>query len=243
MTDMGGLGRKMPLTALTFTAGALSLAGVPPFAGFASKDAILTALEGRAGWIPWALLVATAFLTAFYMGRVLVLTFLGKPSSAAAHAHESPVVMTGPLLALAIPTVAGGLLGPWLARGLGTELHLHLGLTPVMASLAALGGLGLSIAIYSKGREAPLAGTIAALDRASLVDRTWAIGYRSVLLPLGSFLRWVDRYLVDGLMNGLGYGTLEAGQAVRPVQTGRTRDYALAVILGAVLLLILGAWR
>jgi NADH-quinone oxidoreductase subunit L len=243
MTDMGGLGRRMPLTALTFTAGALSLSGVPPFAGFASKDAILTALEGRAGWIPWALLVATAFLTAFYMGRVLVLTFLGKPSTAAAHAHESPLVMTGPLLALAIPTVAGGLLGPWLARGLGTEMQLHLGLTPVMASLAALGGLGLSIAIHLKGREAPLAGTIAALDRASLVDRIWAFGYRSVLLPLGSLLRWVDRYLVDGLMNGLGYGTLEAGQAVRPVQTGRTRDYALAVVLGAILLLMLGAWR
>jgi NADH-quinone oxidoreductase subunit L len=243
LTDMGGLGRRMPLTALTFTAGALSLAGVPPFAGFASKDAVLTALEGRAGWIPWALLVATAFLTAFYMGRVLVLTFLGKPSTAAAHAHESPVLMTGPLLALAIPTVAGGLLGPWLARGLGTEMHLHLGLTPVMASLAALGGLGLSITIYLRGGEAPLAGTIAALDRASLVDRTWAFGYRSVLLPLGSVLRWADRYLVDGLMNGLGYGTLEAGQAVRPVQTGRTRDYALAVVVGAILLLMLGAWR
>jgi NADH-quinone oxidoreductase subunit L len=243
LTDMGGLGRRMPLTALTFTAGALSLAGVPPFAGFASKDAVLTALEGRAGWIPWALLVATAFLTAFYMGRVLVLTFLGKPSTAAAHAHESPVLMTGPLLALAIPTVAGGLLGPWLARGLGTEMHLHLGLTPVMASLAALGGLGLSITIYLRGGEAPLAGTIAALDRASLVDRTWAFGYRSVLLPLGSVLRWADRYLVDGLMNGLGYGTLEAGRAVRPVQTGRTRDYALAVVVGAILLLMLGAWR
>jgi len=243
MTDMGGLGRRMPITALTFAAGALSLAGVPPFAGFASKDAVLTALEGRAGWVPWALLVATAFLTAFYMGRVLVLTFLGKPSKAAAHAHESPAMMTGPLLALAIPTVAGGLLGPWLASGLGTEMHLHLGLTPVMASLAALGGLGLSIAIYLRGREAPLAATIAALDRASLVDRTWAFGYRSVLLPLGSLLRWVDRYLVDGLMNGLGYGTLEAGQAVRPVQTGRTRDYALAVVVGAILLLVLGAWR
>jgi NADH-quinone oxidoreductase subunit L len=243
MTDMGGLGRRMPLTALTFTAGALSLSGVPPFAGFASKDAVLTALEGRAGWIPWALLIATAFLTAFYMGRVLVLTFLGKPSSAAAHAHESPALITGPLLALAIPTIAGGLLGPWLARGLGTEMHLHLGLTPVTASLAALGGLGLSIAIHLRGREAPLAGAIAALDRASVIDRTWAFGYRSVLLPLGSFLRWVDRYLVDGLMNGLGYGTLEAGQAVRPVQTGRTRDYALAVVVGALLLLILGAWR
>ncbi|MGZ5958044.1 MAG: NADH-quinone oxidoreductase subunit 5 family protein [Myxococcaceae bacterium] len=243
MTDMGGLGRKMPLTAATFAVGALSLAGVPPFAGFASKDAILTAVEGRAGWIPWALLLATAFLTAFYMGRVLVLTFLGKPSAAAAHAHESPAVMTGPLLALAIPTVAGGLLGPWLARGMGEEMHLHLGLTPVLASVAALSGLTLALVLYSRGREAPLAGTIAALDRASIVDRTWAFGYRGVLLPLSGVLRWVDRYLVDGAINGLGWGTLEVGTVVRPVQTGRTRDYALAVVIGAVVLLVLGAWQ
>jgi NADH:ubiquinone oxidoreductase subunit 5 (subunit L)/multisubunit Na+/H+ antiporter MnhA subunit len=233
----------MPLTAVTFALGALSLAGIPPLAGFASKDAILTALEGRAGWIPWAILLATAFLTAFYMGRVLVLTFLGKPSAAAAHAHESPPAMTIPLVALGIPTVAGALLGPWLARGLGGEMHLHLGLTPVLASLAGLGGLGLSLVTYLRGREAPLAGTLAALDRASVVDRFWAFGYRSLLLPLGGALRWVDRYLVDGLMNGVGWGTLEAGQAVRPVQTGRTRDYALAVVVGAVLLLILAAWR
>jgi NADH-quinone oxidoreductase subunit L len=243
LKDMGGLGRRMPITTVTFGLGALSLAGIPPLAGFASKDAILTALEGRAGWIPWALLLATAFLTAFYMGRVLVLTFLGKPSQAAAHAHESPPVMTGPLIALAIPTVVGGLLGPWLARGLGGEMHLHLGLTPVLASLAGLGGLVLSLATYLRGREAPLAGTIAALDRASVVDRFWAFGYRSVLLPISGALRWVDRYMVDGLMNGLGWGTLETGQALRPVQTGRTRDYALAVVVGAVLLILLGAWR
>ena len=243
LEDMGGLARRMPLTAVTFGLGALSLAGIPPLAGFASKDAILTALEGRAGWIPWALLLATAFLTAFYMGRVLVLTFLGKPSSAAAHAHESSPVMTVPLIALAIPTVVGGLLGPWLARGLGGEMHLHLGLTPVLASLAGLGGLVLSLVTYLRGREAPLAATVAALDRASAVDRVWAFGYRSVLLPLSAVLRWIDRYLVDGLMNGVGWGTLETGQALRPVQTGRTRDYALAVVVGAVLLLVLGAWR
>ncbi|HVP59101.1 MAG TPA: NADH-quinone oxidoreductase subunit L [Myxococcaceae bacterium] len=243
LTDMGGLGRKMPVTAITFAAGALSLAGVPPFAGFASKDAILTAVEGRAGWVPWALLLATAFLTAFYMGRVLVLTFLGKPSGAAAHAHESPPVMTGPLLALAMPTVAGGLLGPWLAHGLGGEMHLHFGLTPVLAAVAALGGLALSLVIYARGGEPPLAGTIAALDRGSIIDRTWAFGYRGLLLPLGGALRWVDRYLVDGLMNGLGWGTLEAGQALRPVQTGRTRDYALAVVVGALVLLMFGVWR
>jgi NADH-quinone oxidoreductase subunit L len=243
LKDMGGLARRMPLTAVTFALGALSLAGIPPLAGFASKDAILTAVEGRAGWIPWAVLLATAFLTAFYMGRVLVLTFLGKPSPAASHAHESPPAMTIPLVALGIPTVVGGLLGPWLARGLGGEMHLHLGLTPVLASLAGLGGLTLSLVTYLRGREAPFAGTLAALDRGSVVDRVWAFGYRSILLPLSAVLRWVDRYLVDGLMNGVGWGTLEAGQAMRPVQTGRTRDYALAVVVGAVLLLVLGAWR
>jgi NADH-quinone oxidoreductase subunit L len=242
LKDMGGLGRRMPLTAVTFGLGALSLAGIPPLAGFASKDAMLVALEGKAGWVPWALLLATAFLTAFYMGRVLVLTFLGKPSPAAAHAHESPAAMTVPLIALGIPTVAAGFLGPWLARGLGSEMHLHLGLTPVLAGLAGLGGLSLSLATYLRGREAPLAATIAALDRAAVVDRAWAFGYRSVLLPLSGLLRWVDRYVVDGLMNGLGWGTLETGQAIRPVQTGRTRDYALAVVVGAVLLIVLGAW-
>ncbi len=97
--------------------------------------------------------------------------------------------------------------------------------------------------LYSRGREAPLAGAIAALDRASIVDRAWAFGYRGVLLPLGSVLRWVDRYLVDGLINGLGWGTLEVGTVVRPIQTGRTRDYALAVVIGAVVLLVLGAWQ
>ncbi len=56
-------------------------------------------------------------------------------------------------------------------------------------------------------------------------------------------LRWVDRYLVDGLMNGVGWGTLEAGAVIRPLQTGRTRDYALAVVLGAMVLLVLGGWR
>src|SRR5262249_22389992 len=79
LADMGGLGRKMPLTAVTFAAGALSLAGVPPFAGFASKDAILTAVEGRARGMPRAVLLSTALLTAFYTGPALGLTFLRQP--------------------------------------------------------------------------------------------------------------------------------------------------------------------
>ena len=243
LSAMGGLGRRMPVTTVTFAVGALSLAGVPPFAGFASKDTVLGALEGRAAWIPWTLLISTAFLTAFYMGRVLVRTFLGRPSEAAAHAHESGLVILGPLVALAIPAAAGGILGGWLARGLGTEFHLHLGLTPVAASLAGLGGLGVAFVIYGRGGEAPLAAKLAALDRYGAIDRTWTWLYRRALLPLSDGLRWVDRYLVDGLMNGLGWGTLKAGAVIRPLQTGRTRDYALAVVVGAILLLLLGGWR
>jgi NADH-quinone oxidoreductase subunit L len=242
LSSMGGLGRRMPLTALTFTVGALSLAGVPPFAGFASKDTVLASLEGRAAWIPWSLLVATAFLTAFYMGRVLVRVFLGQVSSAAAHAHESGRVITWPLLFLAVPALVGGLLGRWLAGGLRADFHLHLGLTPVVASLAALGGLGAAWLVYGRGGEAPLAAALAALDRAAVVDRAWAWLYRAVLVPVSERLRWVDRYLVDGLINGVGWGTLGAGAAVRPLQTGRTRDYALAVVVGALLLLLVGVW-
>src|SRR6185295_15091188 len=71
LADMGGLRKKMPLTTIAFVIGALSLSGVPGFAGFFSKDLVLTTLEGRALWIPWAMLMGSAFLTAFYMGRVL----------------------------------------------------------------------------------------------------------------------------------------------------------------------------
>jgi NADH-quinone oxidoreductase subunit L len=243
LSAMGGLGRRMPLTACTFAVGALSLAGVPPLAGFASKDLILTSLEGRDGWIPWALLLCTALVTAFYMGRVLVKVFLGPPTAAAEQAHESGPILTGPLVFLAVPALLGGLAGGWLARAMGAEGHLHLGLTSIAAGAMALGGLGAALGIYGRGREAPLAAALERLDRASAVDRSWAWFYRRMLLPLSDGLRWVDRYLVDGLMNGVGWGTLEAGAAVRPLQTGRTRDYALAVVVGAVVLLLLGAWR
>ena len=91
MTAMGGLGRKMPLTALTFTAGALSLRRrVPPFAGFGLEGRHPHAWRARRAGIPWALLLSTAFLTAFYMGRVLVLTFLGEALGRRRHTRTSP---------------------------------------------------------------------------------------------------------------------------------------------------------
>ena len=242
--DMGGLGRRMPLTATVFVVGALSLSGVPFFAGFASKDLVLTAVEGKGGWVPWCLLMGTAFLTALYMGRVLVKAFFGKASEAALHAHEPGLSMTGPLLLLAIPAAFAGLLGGWLARGVGADYHLHIGLTPVAASALALLGLGVAVLVFAGGaQDAPWAATLEWFDRASWVNRSWEILYRRLLLQVSSWARWVDRYLVDGTINALGFGTLEAGAAVRPLQTGRTRDYVFAVMVGALVLAWLGGWR
>jgi NADH-quinone oxidoreductase subunit L len=240
LADMGGLRRKIPLTAATFGIGALSLAGIPGFAGFFSKDLVLTEVEGRAGWIPWALLMASAFLTAFYMGRVFIKAFLGQVSAKAAHAHEPGIAMTGPLVLLAVPSVIAGLFGGVLAHFVGAEYHAHVGLTPILASAMAVGGLVAAGLVFGRGRELAVMSTIRGLDRAGVVDRSWEYLYRRVMLGVSGVLGWFDRYVIDGLMNVTGYATLESGSAVRTLQTGRIRDYALAVVVGAILLSLFG---
>jgi NADH-quinone oxidoreductase subunit L len=243
LSAMGGLRSRMPLTTAVFAIGALSLAGVPGFAGFASKDLVIGSVEGKGGWVPWLLLLGSAFVTAFYMGRAFLRAFFGAPSVAAPHAHEPGLSMTAPLVLLAIPSVFAGLLGGWLAHSVGAEYHPHFGTTPLLASALALAGLGSALVLFRMDRSAPLVDLVERLDRASLVDRSWELLYRRALLPIGALARWVDRYLVDGLMNGIGWSTLEAGAAVRPIQTGRMRDYVFAVMVGALVLAWIGGWR
>jgi NADH-quinone oxidoreductase subunit L len=243
LSQMGGLRRRMPLTTVVFAIGALSLAGIPGFAGFASKDTVIGAVEGKAGGVPYLLLLGTVFVTALYMGRALLRAFFGAPCAAAAHAHEPGLAMTAPLVLLAVPSVLAGLLGGWLARSVGAQYHLHLAPTPVLAAALSLAGLGLALALFRQGRVAPLAALLERADRASLVDRTWALLYRQVLVRGADVARWVDRYLVDGLMNGIGWSTLQTGSVVRPIQTGRMRDYVFAVMVGALLLAWIGGFR
>jgi NADH-quinone oxidoreductase subunit L len=240
MSEMGGLRRKMPLTALAFGVGAFSLAGVPGLAGFFSKDFVLAQLECRAAWIPWVLLMATSFLTAFYMGRVLVRVFGGAESERARHAHEAGPAMLGALFVLAVPALAAGFLGGWLARATGAAYEVHFGLTPIVASVLAVAGLVGALLVYGRGAEAPFASTLEAFDRASVVDRTWGVLYRHALLGTSAVLGWIDRYLVDGLMNATGWATIEGGQRMRRIQTGRIHDYAMAVAVGALLIALWG---
>lgn len=243
LSDMGGLRKKLPLTTAAFGIGALSLAGFPGFAGFFSKDLVLSSLEGKANWIPWTMLMASAFLTAFYMGRVLIKAFGGELSEKGAHAHEGGAAMTGPLVILAIPALLSGFLGGWIGTQMHHEHELHfLALTPVVASSMSLIGLVAAWFVFRNGGKAPTA-VLERLDAFSLVDKTWATAYSVGLLGVSSIAGWVDRYLVDGLMNFSAWGTLEGGESARKLQTGRVRDYALMVVAGIVVLALIGVLR
>ncbi len=242
MGAMGGLARRMPLTAGAFVTGALALAGAPGLAGFFSKDLVLESVEGRLGGLPSLALLATAFLTAFYMGRVVFVTFFGTPSTDhAARAHEHGWSMRGPLVALAALSVAAGYFGADLARLSGHEYRFHFGGGGVLATGLGLAGATLAYAVYGRGpRGAPAA--VAAIERAArsrAVDRAYEFAFGRVTLAAAGALAWVDRYVVDGIINLAGYVTLRLGQRARRLQTGEAPDYVLAVMLGAA---AMAAW-
>ncbi|MBS1151525.1 MAG: proton-translocating NADH-quinone oxidoreductase, chain [Myxococcaceae bacterium] len=243
LSQMGGLRKKLPLTTTAFVIGALSLAGIPGFAGFFSKDLVLASLEGRAHWVPWTMLMGAAFLTAFYMGRVVVKAFWGQVSEKSAHAHEGGLAITGPLVVLAIPALLSGLLGGWLASQVSVPYSLHLGLTPIVASSMGLAGVAAAVFVFGTGRAAPFAATLEKLDRLSLVDRSWAFAYQVGLQAFPALFGWIDRYLVDGLMNFSGWSAIEAGASARKLQTGKIRDYALMVVAGVIALALIGVLR
>jgi NADH-quinone oxidoreductase subunit L len=235
--DMGGLARRMPLTAGAFIVGALALAGFPGLSGFFSKDVVLEAVEGKLGSLPWAALMATAFLTAFYMGRVVIVAFFGSPSGPAAeHAHEPGWSMRAPLLVLAILATGGGALASRFAGLYGSEYHFAMGAGPSLAAALGLAGIAAAYFVFGRGRAHDLAvlAWVERLARTSAVDRFYEFGYRRLSLPLAQALGWFDRYVVDGAINMLGYSALEGGSRARGIQTGFAPDYVLAAMLGVV---------
>jgi NADH-quinone oxidoreductase subunit L len=236
--DMGGLARKMPLTAGAFIVGALALAGIPGLSGFFSKDIVLEAVEGKLGSIPWVLLLITAFLTAFYMGRVVFVAFFGAHSNdKAAHAHEAGWSMRAPLVVLALLSLGGGVFTGPFAKLHGEPYHFHMGVGPSLAAALGLGGFGLAYVVYGRARRATAPAPIAFIEgiaNTRIVNRLYEFGFHKVTLVISNGLAFIDRYVIDGLINLLGYGTLEAGSRIKPMQTGIIPDYVLAVIVGVV---------
>ncbi len=241
---MGGLVRAMPQTAVVFVVGTLALAGVWPFAGFFSKEAVLAGVwEGRLTG-PFLMLALTAFLTAFYMFRVVFLAFFG-PGHARGHAHDAPALMAGPLWILAVLTVGLGL--RFAAAGPATASHGPAWLAPLSLGLAAA-GIALAWAAYQRRAVDParLARALGPLDAAARrrygIDALYAGLYRGFILGFSRLIGWVDRYLVDGLLNVVSAETYQGGNLLRRIQSGRAQDYVYGVVFGVLLLLVWAQW-
>jgi NADH-quinone oxidoreductase subunit L len=265
MSEMGGLRRVMPWTFWTFLVGALALAGIIPFSGFWSKDEILTdawnagfgtPAEGFTGSqgvarIVFVVGLLTAFLTAFYVARMLWLTF-GAAYRGQGHPHESDAVMVGPLVVLAAGAALAGFAGSPLAGSnnfaawIQTPLlpaegaaHLNWGLVAGTTATALL-GLGLATALYRQGlpeREYltrfPL--VYRTLERKYFLDDLYEQGFvRAVTGQLAPSTAWFDGRVIDGVVNGTGTSTRRLARGLRYVQSGQVQWYAAALFVGVV---------
>jgi NADH-quinone oxidoreductase subunit L len=260
---MGGLARRIPLTFITFAVATVAIAGLPPLAGFFSKDEILWfALASTRGghWLLWAVASLTALMTAFYMFRLLWLTFLGKSRMSPEvehHVHESPLSMTGVLVLLATLSAVGGAIAvPHFLEPLlplpAVDHHLHHLELPlvVLSVVLALAGLAGAVVLFggAPGRVNALRERFAGVHRwlsgKYFVDELYEALIHRPLVWVSDivFLRLGDRKLLDGTLDGLAaLGQRGAGLLGR-VQTGQLQWYAALVLVGIVGAL-LWSWR
>jgi NADH-quinone oxidoreductase subunit L len=258
MRVMGGLQHRMPITFWVFLAGTLAIAGVAPLSGFFSKDEILAASTKMSPAI-FVILLATAFLTAFYMGRLFFMTFYGKPrSDSAAQATESPAVMTTPLVILAILSVLGGLINlprvltleKWLEHTLGQGLTAPFSWVTAFISLGlAVLGLFLAWKVYCRRNllnlkqvdplEQPLGALFTGMRNKWWVDELYHAVFVKPFQYVSSqvLANWVDQKMIDGAVNGAGEATSFISKQRSRLQNGYVRNYALIFLLGVVTIL------
>jgi NADH-quinone oxidoreductase subunit L len=253
---MGGLCKKMGITFWTFLIGTLALCGVPPFSGFYSKDSILAqALDQRN--IPlFALGAAVAGLTTFYMFRLFYVAFVGKArTEAAGHAHESPPVMTWPLIVLAVFALIGGFIpiSEIYMSQFGGETH---GLTlaqrilePLHAPVPMFAGLMMVVigwfaakALYQNAAVDPLPAKLGGLATVMKNRFYFDEFYEATVIRLHDFIAavadWIDRWVVEGFCLGLVRGGTDfSGRALRLMQTGNLQTYAFLFVLGVAVML------
>jgi NADH-quinone oxidoreductase subunit L len=252
---MGGLRRSMPQTFAVFLVGTLSLAGIPLFGGFFSKEEILGAVWAGGLGIPFAMLALAAFLTAFYMFRVVFLAFFGAPAAAgheapgghagAGHAHDAPASMSIPLWILAILSIAIGV--GFAVKHPEAEFTAPAWITPLAVGLALAGILLAWLTYQRRVIDAERLSGAFALVRDAAANRFWLddaflVIYRWVILGFSRLVGWIDRYVVDGIVNLLSAGALQAGDRLRRIQSGQPQDYVYGVALGVLLLIVWFRW-
>ena len=255
MRHYGGITRLMPITFATFALGYLAIIGVPPFAGFWSKDKIIEAAFGENLWVGLGALLG-AGVTAFYMTRLMIMTFVSeKRWREGVHPHESPRVMTWPLIALAALSAVGGilLLGDWITDWLepvvGHAEHHELAVPAIVLTLiiTAVVAVGVAGAVWFYRRE-PIAAETPADSSVSVFARAGrhelygnelneAVAVRPTR-HLTRFLVWFDGMGVDGFVTGVADRLGDTSQFLRKPQTGYVRSYALVMFGGAAILVL-----
>jgi NADH-quinone oxidoreductase subunit L len=262
MRKMGGLRRKLPVTYWTMLIAGGALAALPPLAGFWSKDAILASAFVNGHLVLWAVGIVTAVLTAFYVTRAIWMTFYGEPRDRHLydHAHESPTVMTLPLIALAVGTAVLGIaLGFPPEQGF-IDAFLHPvfageggGHAPELATLIVLAAVSVAAGVlgivagysmYVRHRPDP-----AAVSRATgpfyrvlvnryfideLYDRRIVDAFRAAFGAMWAF----DVHIIDGVANRVGWLAATSGSRLRRAQTGIVGNYALTIVAGLLVILV-----
>jgi NADH-quinone oxidoreductase subunit L len=257
MRKMGGLQKYLPLTFPTFLIGWLTISGIPPFAGFWSKGDVLTHVfdQNKALWV---LGVLTAILTGYYMCRLFVLTFLGterfREDTEGHDPHESPWVMTAPLIILAALSVVGGVLDlPWVHHdSLAGFLAPTFGYVAAGAHAGTLAQYGLALVDVA----AAVLGLLAAYSiwrnisessryESPFLEHVWHwddVYDAAIGRPLTTMAQFeedvIEPKVIDGAVTGLAVSVRRSGEGLRKVQSGFVRHYALATVLGVAVIIV-----
>lgn len=244
MQDMGGLRKKMPITHITFLIACLAIAGVPPFAGFFSKEEILLAAYHHNPAIYWIALF-TSGLTAFYMFRLYFNIFWNKTPKHETHDHhgEGPFSMMLPLIILSIGAIAGGFIpfGKFVSsdgQPLASHFHLSFSILPVALGLA---GILTAMWLYKKQNDRPakLMNTMGGLYKTAYnkfyIDEIYLFITKKVVFNLiGRPAAWFDKNVVDGMVNLTGNATEAVSGMIKKMQSGKVQQYAIYFLAGAI---------
>jgi NADH-quinone oxidoreductase subunit L len=247
MRNMGGLRGKIKWTFLTMMCAAVAIAGIPPFSGFFSKDAILLSAHQHAPWIYWVGTI-TAGMTAFYVFRAMFMTFFGQYRGHE-HPHESPPVMILPLAVLAVLSLAGGYFFnvPHFLEEFFPKMEEHHDVT-LMAISTGAGVLGILLAyilyVAKPGMADSLAGSLGGLYKLVynkyFVDELYDVAVVNPTVVGSRTVLWkgMDAGLIDGIVNGFGTVAGKIGGVLRRLQSGNIRSYATWVLAGSVLVIV-----
>ena len=251
---MGGLRKKMPVTFAAMTIGVLAISGIPPFAGFFSKDEILAA-AAQVSPALYILATITAFMTAFYMARLLFVAFMGQPANQEAydHAHEVGWFMRVPLIVLSVLSVVSGIwahmagFGDWVRFGVPAHEGINLMIAGTSTLLAVIAfALAWKVYVAKRWNADALAEKWGVLYQLSFhkfyIDEIYAALIKFFVDGIAKVLYWIDVHIVDGIVNALGGLVRAVSEMLSPAENGQVQSYAGVYLFGVIVLLAYGVY-